>query len=83
MFELKRDNVHRIVETEVAKNRLINEGFKEVEVSDDDKPLDEMTVPELKKFATKNEIDLGDAKTKPEVLAKIEAHNAGGGNGSQ
>lgn len=35
------------------------------------KSLNEMTVPELKEFATVNGIDLGEAKKKDEILEKI------------
>ncbi len=40
---------------------------------DSEKSLDKMTVPELKDYAEANEIDLGDATKKPDILAAIEA----------
>lgn len=36
--------------------------------------FDAFTVPELKKYAADESIDLGTAKTKPEILAAIRAH---------
>ncbi len=38
--------------------------------------FDTFTVPELKKYATDESIDLGTAKTKPEILAAIRKHLA-------
>ena len=37
------------------------------------KTVDEMTAAELKQYADDNGIDLGEAKTKPEILAAIKA----------
>lgn len=37
------------------------------------KPLGDMTIPELKAEATRLDLDLGTAKTKPEILALVEA----------
>ncbi len=45
-----------------------------------DKPVDKMTVPELKAYAELHEIDLGDANKKPEILAAIQAAQQAGGN---
>ena len=39
----------------------------------EEKPLDKMTVAELKEYAKANEIDLGEAKTKAEILEVIKA----------
>lgn len=36
--------------------------------------VDEMTVPELKKYAKEKEIDLGEAKKQEEILEIIQAH---------
>lgn len=40
--------------------------------SDSAKTIDEMTVPELKEYAEKNEIDLTGLSLKPEILAAIK-----------
>ncbi len=40
----------------------------------DDKPLEKMTVDELKEVATKNNIDISGAKTKAEILEIILAN---------
>ena len=44
MFELKKLNVHRIVETEHEKDRLIAEGFEEVLMTVEDIKEDKETV---------------------------------------
>lgn len=44
--------------------------------SDVDDGLGSETVPELKKIAAEAQIDLGAAKTKPEILKVIRAHRA-------
>jgi predicted NUDIX family NTP pyrophosphohydrolase len=37
------------------------------------KPVEKMTVPELKQYAEEKQIDLGDATKKDEILAAIQA----------
>lgn len=39
---------------------------------DSEKPLEKMTVAELEEYATRNDIDLGTAKKKEEILAVIK-----------
>lgn len=39
-------------------------------------PLEEMTVPLLKEYAAKNDIDLGGARNKPEIISAIYAAEA-------
>lgn len=39
--------------------------------------LDAMTVPQLKKYAAANAIDLGDATTKADIRAAIDSHQEG------
>ncbi|BBH19822.1 hypothetical protein Back11_11670 [Paenibacillus baekrokdamisoli] len=39
----------------------------------DAKSFDKMTAPELKEYAVKISLDLGEATTKPDILAKIKA----------
>lgn len=41
-----------------------------------EKPLEKRTVPELKKYAEDNSIDLGEATTKADILAAIAAAEA-------
>lgn len=41
------------------------------------KSLDKQTVPELQAYAAENDIDLGDAKTRAEILAAIQAAETG------
>jgi hypothetical protein len=44
--------------------------------SGSDKPLAERTVPEIKKYAVDHNIDIGDASSKADILAKITAAEA-------
>lgn len=44
-----------------------------VEVEPAEKPLEKRTAGDLKAYATEHNIDLGDAKTKAEILAAIVA----------
>ncbi|MFD2613546.1 hypothetical protein [Paenibacillus gansuensis] len=78
MYELKRDNVHRIVATEAEKTRLLSEGFKEVEQpieepdKDKDLRLEDLTIPQLKEHAEKQGVDLKGATKKEEIIALLE-----------
>jgi len=51
---------------------MILEEVEDVVEIDFDKPLEEMKVAELKKFAESKGIDLGDAKKKDDIIAAIE-----------
>jgi len=75
MFELQRENVVRIVATEYERDKLLKEGFqlRESESKENEKPIDEMKVDELKEFAKQREIDLDGATQKADILAKIQA----------
>lgn len=42
-------------------------------------PLDKLTVVQLQAYAAENDIDLGDAKLKADLLAAIAAAETGGG----
>ncbi|KRC37519.1 hypothetical protein [Oerskovia sp. Root22] len=44
-----------------------------VEIEPAEKPLEKRTAGDLKAYATEHDIDLGDAKTKAEILAAIVA----------
>jgi hypothetical protein len=74
MFKLERLNVVKIVETEYERDKLISKGFKEVvetpEESNEGKPLDEMTVPELKAMAKEKGIE-GHGNMKKEELLEV------------
>lgn len=50
----------------------VNESIVEVTGDVAPKSIDEMTVPELKKYATENNIDLGEAKKRDEFLKAIQ-----------
>lgn len=66
-----------VVEVTEARFKEISAAGKYVEVIADDapgeKPLDKMKVDELKEYASAHGIDLGDAKTKAEILEAIKA----------
>ena len=59
----------------------------EKEKQQKEKPIDKMTVPELKAYAEENNIDLGDAMKKDDILAAIQAYleidEGGEGNGGK
>ena len=85
MFELERLNVVRIVDSELKAKALINEGFtlvkkpnadvvaKVVSASESNvSNLKKMTLTELKDYAAENNIDLGGATRKADIVALIE-----------
>lgn len=51
---------------------VIETGYTLVELDEQSKPVEEMTVPELKEYAVENSIDLGDAKKRDEILEAIQ-----------
>ena len=55
----------------VHASKLIEPKFEEIERAP--KSIEEMTVAELKKYAKDNNIDLGEAKKKEEILEVIQA----------
>jgi hypothetical protein len=53
----------RLVEMKLAKHA-------------DDDGLDDIKVEDLKKLATEEKVDLGEAKNKPDIIKAIRAHRA-------
>ena len=52
MIELKKDNIHRIVETDEEAKMLMNKGFILVDTSNtDDKDYKKINIKELRKIA--------------------------------
>lgn len=51
--------------------KVIESKFERIETAP--KTIEEMTVPELKKYAKDNNIDLGDAKKQKDILEVIQA----------
>lgn len=51
--------------------KVIESKFERIEKAP--KTIDEMTVPELKKYAKDNDIDLGEAKKQKDILEVIQA----------
>lgn len=87
MYRLKRLNVVKETNSAVTRDRLIEQGFslvpsaeetpaaveEETDDEDDDKPLEKMTISELKECAEKNHINISGLKTKADILAAIQA----------
>lgn len=72
MFELKKLNVHRIVESQEEVEKLKAQGFKLVT----DKVLPDffsMKVEELKAYAEGKGIDLTGLTKKEDIIAKLKA----------
>jgi len=69
-----------VIEVTEARFKEISAAGKYVEKVEDaepeEKPLDKMKVDELKEYAKAHEIELGEAKTKPEILEAIKAAEA-------
>ena len=52
MIELKKDNIHRVVETDEEAKMLMNKGFILVDTSNtDDKDYKKINIKELRKIA--------------------------------
>lgn len=76
---LKKDNVERIAETETAIHKLMGQGFKPIgetvnnEKPDKaDKPLEDMTVAELKVLAKEKGLEGVSALNKEDLLAVLK-----------
>ena len=76
---MKRDNVERIAETEAAIQKLKNQGFVPIggifnkEKPDKaDKPLEDMTVTELKALAKEKGLEGISALNKEDLLAVLK-----------
>lgn len=73
----KLREVDEVIEVTDARFKEISAAGKYLKVLADDapgeKPLDKMKVDELKEYATAQGIDLGDAKTKAEIIEAIKA----------
>lgn len=67
---LQKENVQRIVESEVVANRMLEEGWEEIVVESVIKAIDEIGVKELKELATSRGIEF-DSKIKKEELIKL------------
>lgn len=63
----------RAVDIEKGMRGEISE-IEDADGEDDGDGFDAFTVPELKQYATDKTIDLGTAKSKPDILAAIRKH---------
>ncbi|WP_337033207.1 hypothetical protein [Paenibacillus illinoisensis] len=62
---------------ETKGSRLVERGVLEaIEAEEQETDINKMKVDELKDYAEKNGIDLGDAKGKPEILKAIKEAEA-------
>lgn len=72
MIELKRMNVHRIVDSEEAAARLETDGF--TVVSENATPnFASMKLAELRAYAEEKEVDLGGATKKEDIIKVLTA----------
>lgn len=62
-----------------AAGKYVEAVAEEPEEKPEEKPLDKMKVDELKEYAKAHEIELGEAKTKAEILEAIKAAEAAEG----
>lgn len=76
---LKKDNVERIAETEAAIHKLMGQGFKPIggtvnkeKPDKTDKPLEDMTVTELKTLAKEKGLEGMSALNKEDLLAVLK-----------
>lgn len=58
---------------ELVEKGVINEGYEPIKP----KTVDEMTIPELREFATENSFDLGEAKKRDDILEAIQTAEDG------
>lgn len=75
-FEPSEDKSCGVFETSSAKIAARLREVEDVEEVDEpaaEKPLEKRTVDELRKYAADNQIDLGEASKKDEILAAIAA----------
>lgn len=72
MIELKKLNVHRIVDSEEAAARLETDGF-EVVTKEAEPDFSAMKVDELRAYAEGKGIDLGGAVKKDDIIKAIKA----------
>ena len=72
MIELKKLNVHRIVDSEEAAAHLVNDGFSIV-TKEAEPDFSAMKVDELRVYAEEQGVDLGGAVKKDEIIAAIKS----------
>ena len=95
MYRLKRENVVKVVDSAVKRDSLIRLGFflltdeaapdktetEDTDTKAEDKPLEAMTVQELKEIAKQRGLDISvlNGKRKQEILDFLEAAESGEG----
>ena len=88
MYRLKRENVVKVVDSAVKRDSLIRLGFFLLtdeaapdKTEAEDKPLEAMTVQELKEIAKQRGLDISalNGKRKQEILDFLEAAESGEG----
>ncbi|APM40551.1 hypothetical protein [Clostridium kluyveri] len=78
MYRLKKSNIERVVLSETARDDLLSSGFEllvsKKEESGNVKPLEEMTIEELRDYAKEKAIDVGKSTSISGILEKIKEH---------
>ncbi|SDJ76580.1 hypothetical protein [Paenibacillus naphthalenovorans] len=83
-----REHGYEVEETQESNPDLDSYEVEETQESNPDldslnaKPIERMTVAELKEYADQNSINLGDATKKDDILMLIQASKGGAGNGN-
>lgn len=75
MIELKKLNVHRIVDSEEAASHLVEDGF-EVVTKEAEPDFMSMKIDELRAYAEGKGIDLGSATKKDDIIAVLKSKPA-------
>lgn len=71
MYELKKLNVHRIVESQEEADKLKAQGFEEI-AENVDPDFSSMKVEDLKAYAEGKGIDISGLTKKDDILAKLK-----------
>ena len=70
MYLLIKDNVERIVLDEYARDRLINDGYKEIKKESE---LNKLTVEQLKMIAAEKDLKFDEKIKKADLIILIES----------
>lgn len=70
-MRLQKDNVQRVVESEVMIEQMTRDGWVEVD-ENQEKSLEEMSIKELKTVATEKGIEFNAKTKKEELLALLQ-----------
>lgn len=68
VYRLKKDNVEKVVVDEDYKQRLVNDGWKELVVNE----LNLLTIEQLKEVAIEKGIEIPSKAKKDEIITMLE-----------